>query len=121
MILWKRAAALGFVSWLVPFAISFAVIPVKKSNAPLFATLMYLVVLVTAGVLLARYFRDRPVALGEAVSVGVLWLAMNLGFDYPMFAHGPMTMTPLQYYSEIGLVYLAFPVFALGAARLVHA
>jgi hypothetical protein len=44
MILWKRAALLGFLSWLIPFAISFFVFPLKKSNAPLFATFMYMVV-----------------------------------------------------------------------------
>ncbi len=31
---------------------------------------------------------------------------------------GPMKMTALGYYSEIGLVYLTFPIFALLAARL---
>jgi uncharacterized membrane protein YpjA len=54
----------------------------------------------------------------EAVRVGALWLAINLILDYPMFAFGPMKMTPLGYYSEIGLVYLAYPVFALLATRL---
>jgi hypothetical protein len=29
-----------------------------------------------------------------------------------------MKMTPLGYYSEIGLVYLTYPVFAILAARL---
>jgi hypothetical protein len=43
---------------------------------------------------------------------------MNLVFDYPMFAYGPMKMTALGYYSEIGLVYLTFPAFAVLAARL---
>jgi hypothetical protein len=44
---------------------------------------------------------------------------MNLVFDYPMFAYGPMAMTAGAYYSEIGVAYLAFPTFGLGAARLV--
>jgi uncharacterized membrane protein YpjA len=79
---------------------------------------MYLVVLATAGVLLRFYFRNRPVFVHEAVRVGALWLAINLILDYPMFAFGPMKMTPLGYYSEIGLVYLAYPVFALLATRL---
>jgi hypothetical protein len=29
-----------------------------------------------------------------------------------------MKMTPLAYYSEIGLVYLTFPIFAVMAARV---
>ena len=56
----------------------------------------------------------------EAVTAGALWFAMNLIFDYPMFAYGPMQMTAWAYYSEIGLSYLAYPAFAFGAARLVR-
>jgi hypothetical protein len=51
---------------------------------------------------------------------GALWFVMNLAFDYPNFAFGPMKMTPLASYSEIGLVYLTFPVFGLMAARLAR-
>jgi len=118
MILWKRALLLGFLSWLIPFLISFLVFPVKRWNAPLFATVMTVVVVLTAGVLLRYYFRDRAVAPSEAVLVGTLWLVCNLVLDYPLFSHGPMRMTALNYYSEIGLDYLIFPLFAFGAARL---
>ncbi|MGP8251536.1 MAG: hypothetical protein ACLQHF_05830 [Terracidiphilus sp.] len=115
---WIRAFLLGFLSWLIPFLIGFALFPVKKANAPLFATLMYLVVLATAGALLALYFRKRTVRRREAVVVGALWMVINLVCDYPMFAFGPMKMTPLAYYSEIGLVYLTFPAFAFLAGQL---
>ena len=118
--LWKRAALLGFLSWMIPFLISFLLFPLKKPSAPLFGTLMSLVVLLTAAALLSRYFRNRPVSVKEAVSVGALWFAINLMFDYAMFAHGPMKMTAFAYYSEIGLGYLAFPLFAFGAARLAR-
>lgn len=119
MILWKRAVSLGFLSWLIPFAVSFLVFPLKVSNAPLFGPIMDLVVLLTGGTLLTRYFRGQSVSIREAVLVGALCFFMNLLFDYPMFAYGPMKMSAGSYYSEIGLVYLAFPAFAFGAARLV--
>lgn len=118
MVAWTRAILLGLLSWFVPFVAGFVLFPVKKSNAPLFTTLMYLVVLVTAGALLNWYFRRRAVSIREAAAVGTLWLATNLILDYPMFAFGPMKMTPLGYYSEIGLVYLTYPIFAVLAARL---
>jgi hypothetical protein len=120
MILWKRAALLGFLSWLIPFAVSFILFPLKRSNAPLFGTLMDLVVLLTGGTLLNVYFRSRSVSVHEAVLVGTLWFAINLAFDYPMFSHGPMRMTMWRYYSEIGLGYLMFPAFAFAAARLAQ-
>ncbi len=121
MILWTRAVFFGFLSWLIPFAVSFLLFPLKRVNAPLFATLMFLVVLVAATVLLGGYFRSRPVSAPEAAVVGAGWLAMNLICDYPMFAYGPMKMTAAAYYSEIGLTYLAIPAFAWGAARLARA
>lgn len=113
-----RATLFGLVSWFIPFVTGFVLFPVKKSNAPLFSTLMYLVVVATAGVLLNLYFRKRAVSIREAALVGAVWLAINLICDYPMFAYGPMKMTPLGYYSEIGLVYLTYPAFAILAARM---
>jgi hypothetical protein len=113
-----RAILLGLLSWFIPFVVGFLLFPVKKSNAPLFSSLMYLIVLITAGLLLFWYFRKRAVSVGEAALVGAVWLGINLVCDYPMFAFGPMKMTALAYYSEIGLVYLTFPIFAVMAARL---
>lgn len=120
MALFVRALLLGLASWLVPFAFSFALFPLRKANAPLFGSLMELVVLVTAGSLLSFYFLHRAVSARESALVGLLWLAMNLLIDYPLFAYGPMKMTPLAYYSEIGLVYLTFPLFAVLAAPLAR-
>jgi hypothetical protein len=120
MIAWKRAALLGLASWLIPFVISFFIFPLKKPNAPLFETLMMLIVLSTAGVLFQRYFRGRTVSVREALSVGLLWLCINLAMDYPMFAYGPMKMQVWAYYSEIGLVYLTYPTFGLLASRLAR-
>jgi len=102
MILWKRAAGLGLISWAVPLVVSFVLFPLKKANAPLFGTLMDLIVLLTGAVLLQRYFRGRPVLVREALLVGVSWFAINLILDYPLFSHGPMKMTVRSYYSERG-------------------
>ena len=117
MILWKRAAVLGLLSWLIPFALSFFLFPMQKPNAPLFETLRDLILLLTGGALLRVYFLHPPVALCEAVFVGALWVGIDLPFDYPMFAFGPMKMTMLADYSELGLGYLAFPALAFAAAR----
>jgi len=118
MLLWKRAVLLGILSWLIPFAISFLLFPLKAAHASLFEELMSLAVVLAAGVLLHFYFRGRNVVLGEAVLVGSLWLLIDLVFDYPMFAYGPMKMSAAQYYSEIGAAYLLFPALAFGAALL---
>lgn len=120
MIAFKRAILLGFASWLVPFVLSFLIFPLKKSNSALFETLMTLILLVTAGALFQIYFRTRAVAVDEAVIVGLLWFAINVVMDYPMFAYGPMKMAASAYYSEIGLAYLTFPAFGFWASRLAR-
>ncbi len=120
MIAWRRAALLGFASWLMPFVISFLVFPLKKSNAPLFETLMTLVVLATAGAMFQLYFRGRTISVREALLIGLLWLTVNLVMDYPMFAYGPMKMDVQVYYSQIGLDYLTFPLFGFWASRLAR-
>ncbi len=120
MIAWRRAVLLGLASWLIPFVLSFCAFPLKKSNATLFETVMTLVVLGTAGALFQRYFRGRTLEVRDAVMVGLLWLAMNLALDYPMFAYGPMRMEAAAYYSQIGLDYLTFPLFGLLTSKLAH-
>ena len=115
---WKRALALGFLSWLLPFLFSFLVFPLTKTNAPLFSTVMYLVLILVAAPLRDRYFRDSAAPrAGEAALLGFLWLAINLAMDYPMFAYGPMKMTAGRYYSEIGAAYLLYPVFLILSVR----
>ena len=81
---------------------------------------MVLIVVLIAAAMFHFYFRDRQLTVSEALSIGVLWLACNLILDYPLFSHGPMRMTALAYYSEIGLSYLIFPLFGVGAARLIR-
>jgi uncharacterized membrane protein YpjA len=113
MVAWTRTVLLGLLSWFIPFGAGFLLFPVKQSNPALFSTLMDLVVLFTAGALLIFYFRKRRIAVIEAAVVGTIWLGINVVLDYPMFAFGPMKMTASHYYSEIGLVYVTFPAFAV--------
>jgi len=118
MMAWKRAVLLALASWAIPFAFSFLIFPLKKSNAPLFETIIELAILIVAGALFRRYFRDRAVSAVEAAMVGALWFVVNIALDYPMFAYGPMKMPVWTYYSEIGFVYLTFPAFGFWASRL---
>jgi hypothetical protein len=111
---WKQATGLGLLSWLLPFAISLALYPVKLANAPLFGSAMTLVLIALAAILARRYFRDGAPGTREAAVLGLLWLTMNLILDYPMFAFGPMKMTAGHYYSEIGSAYLLYPTFLVG-------
>ena len=114
----KKSLGLALLSWVLAFAISFFLFPMKSANGPLFDTVMNLVVLLVAGLVMRLYFRGRPVSMGAAIRFGLVCLGMNLVMDYPMFAYGPMKMTPGQYYSEIGVAYLIYPIFGWWASRM---
>ncbi|MBI4906757.1 MAG: hypothetical protein HY820_24220 [Acidobacteria bacterium] len=114
----KRSLGLAVLSWALAFAVSFLLFPIKASNAPLFDAVMNLVVLLVAGVVMRLYFRWKPVSISSAIQFGLTCLAANLILDYPMFAYGPMKMTAGQYYSEIGIAYLIYPIFGWWASRM---
>jgi hypothetical protein len=78
---WRRALGLGFLSWLLPFAISFAVFPLKGMNEPLFETVMSVAVVVTAALRArrmsaAKYYSEIGTGylLYPAFLGGVAWL-----------------------------------------------
>jgi len=115
---WKRALALGFLSWLLPFIGGFVAFPLKKLDPALFDTVMALMLIATAGWLARRYFHGREITAAEASMLGFLWVAINLALDYPMFAYGPMKMSAGHYYAEIGAGYLLYPLFLWETVRM---
>src|SRR5262249_39231364 len=104
----------------LPFALSFPLFPIKASNAALYNSVLQLIGLATGAWLLNRYFASRRASLGEALTVAVLWTAMNVVLDQPFFSFGPMHMSGSQYWSEIGLGYLTLPILAVGATGLAR-
>ena len=115
---WRPAFGLGVLAWLVPFLLSLALSPLRQANAAMFTTVMFLILVVTSGALLVYFFRRRPVRLRVAVLVGAFWMVISLALDSLVFSRGPMRMSALAYFSEIGLAYLVFPALALVAALL---
>jgi hypothetical protein len=110
-----RILGFGFLVWLVPFAVSFLIFPVKKSDRFLFESIMSVVVTVSAVVFAVLYFRKmRCGFLKEGAVAGVIWLAINLALDLCMFMEGPMKMPFIDYMKEIGLVYLVIPAVCIG-------
>src|SRR5690349_11790256 len=85
---WRLLIGLGFMSWLIRIVFAFPVFPLKRPSAALFDTVMALAVVATASWLGRQYFRGngRP-RVGEAVLLGLVWLAINLVMDYPMFSY----------------------------------
>lgn len=116
-----KAILFGAFIWLIPFAVAFAIFPLRESSRPLFESIMPVVVTVATVVFGVSYFRrvtERHVR--EGVAVGALWFGICVLVDSPlMLLGGPMQMTIGQYFADIGLTYLIIPAITVGIGAVL--
>jgi uncharacterized membrane protein YpjA len=113
---------LGFLSWLIPFAISFLFFKPGGETVVPYATFKCIITVVGAisgCYLLYRYFglvKDDLVANG--IIVGISWFLINIILDSLILI--PMMKTGFdEYFMSIGLSYLTIPVISIAMAFLL--
>ncbi|MDO9044940.1 MAG: hypothetical protein Q7U35_06505 [Methanobacteriaceae archaeon] len=106
----------GFLVWMIPFAISFVVFPLKTSMRPFFESIMPLVLSMVVITLAYYYLKDlESNFVKEGFLMGILWFIINIAIDLLMFMPAsPMQMSFLNYMMDIGLTYVMVPVITLG-------
>ena len=110
-----KALGLGILVWLLPFVVSFVVFPYRGSWRALFESVMAVAVSVVAVWFGLVYLGKLPsVGARDGFLVGVLWWAMCVLIDLPLFSAGPMKMSLVEYLADIGLTYVIIPVVTLG-------
>jgi hypothetical protein len=107
---------LGFLSWLIPFTVSFFAYPLKSHQAPLFDNLMAVVLTSTAVLLGLMAVRSAKVSGSGAAGIGFTWWGINIACDLMLFTWGPMAMPTATYLKDIGLAYSAYPIILFGLA-----
>jgi hypothetical protein len=111
----------GFLLWFIPFIVAFIVYPTKNFFAPLFETVMGIALTVCAVIFTVLYFRRRQGDyLRQGVVIGLVWFAMSVLIDLPLFLlESPMQMPIANYFMDIGLTYLIFPIVTIGYGWLL--
>lgn len=118
----RRALFYGFLVWLIPFAISVCLFGIRKTNRPLFESIMEIVLALCSTIFLNLYFRKvERRFLAEGTILGILWCAMSILFDLPLFSNGPMKMPLASYLSDIGVAYLMYPAICIPVGWLLEA
>jgi hypothetical protein len=113
----KRAFAYGFLVWLLTLMVSMGIFPLKNSWTVLFDSIMPVALALCAVVFATRYFqRCAASSLKEGAWLGAIWVIVNWLLDWPLFSHGPMKMSLVNYMADIGLTYLMLPVITMGIA-----
>ena len=118
-----RLLLLGFLSWLIPFGISFLFYrPGGELIVPCstFKSFMIVVGTMSGCLLLVQYFKlIRTNFIKHAIIVGSSWLAINLVLDSIILI--PMMRTSfVQYLMSIGLGYLAIPSISITIGYLLR-
>lgn len=120
-----KMVVFGFLTWLVPFVVSFffySPAGVLLIEERFFKSIMIVVGAATGAWLLTVYFKKAESYLAEGVTIGLVWLAMNIALDATILI--PMSgMSIGAYATQIGLRYLTMPImstamgYALARAR----
>ena len=107
----------GVLLWFFTLVISMAFFPLKRSWPVLFDSIMPVALTVVTVLFVNLYFRGGQIcSMKEGARVGLVWLAINLLLDLPLFSYGPMRMSLRDYVADIGLTYLIIPAITLGVA-----
>ena len=116
-----KVALFGFLTWLVPFVVSFVIFPFRSSHRPLFESIMAVVVTVSAVLFAVLYFKKLTSGfLRAGVLIGTVWFIINIVIDLMLFMEGPMKMSFSDYMMDIGLTYLIIPVVTIGFGCLLQ-
>lgn len=112
-----RVLKLGLLVWLVPFVVGVLAFSIHESARPLFESIMAVTVSGTAVYFGVRYFAavSQP-HIAHGWFVGIVWCAMCVAIDLPLFLFGPMKRPLLDYMADIGLTYVAIPLIVAGLA-----
>jgi hypothetical protein len=118
----KKALILGFLSWLIPFVLSFLFFNQKGQlliNELLFKNIMIVTASYVTVFLIIKYFKvvDKNY-VKEGIMLGVLWMVINLVLD--MVTLVPMGKPLGVYLPQIGLGYLMIPAMTILAGKILE-
>lgn len=118
-----RNILLGFLSWLIPFAVSFLfykpggelVVPYST-----FKTIIMAVGVISGCYLLFLYFKSiGSDFITNSIIVGLSWFAINIILDSLVLI--PMMKTTFaNYFMSIGLGYIAIPAISIAMGYLLN-
>lgn len=111
----------GFLVWLIPFAVSFVIFPLRTSMRPLFESVMPLVLTIVVVTLAYYYLKNIVVNFAkEGIVIGIVWFIINIVIDLVLFLpESPMQMGFADYMADIGLTYVIIPVITIGMGYML--
>jgi len=116
-----KTGLFGFLLWLIPFAVSVLIFPLRISQRSLFESIMPVVIAVwTVFFTIFYLFRIKSNFLKEGIFIGIAWLLMSIVLDLMIFIVGPLKMPLWDYATDIAVTYLMIPAITSGFGYLME-
>ena len=111
----------GFLLWLIPFAVSVLIFPLRMSQRPLFESIMPVVIAIWTVFFSILYLsKKKSDLLKESIFIGIAWLLISIVLDLMIFIEGPLKMPIWDYVTDIAVTYLMIPVITSGFGYLME-
>jgi hypothetical protein len=111
----------GFLLWLIPFAVSVLIFPLRTSQRPLFESIMPVVIAIWTVFFSILYLSGKKSdLLKEGILIGIAWLLISIVLDLMIFIEGPIKMPLWDYVADIAVTYLMIPTITSGFGYLME-
>ncbi|MFZ2470518.1 MAG: hypothetical protein WAW52_01120 [Methanothrix sp.] len=116
-----KTGLFGFMIWLIPFAVSVLIFPLRVSQRQLFESIMPVIIAIwTVFFSIFYLYRIKSNFLKEGIFIGTAWLLMSIVLDLMIFIVGPLKMPIWDYATDIAVTYIMIPVITSGFGYLME-
>lgn len=116
-----KTGLFGFMIWLIPFAVSVLIFPLRVSQRQLFESIMPVIIAIwTVFFSIFYLYRIKSNILKEGIFIGTAWLLMSIVLDLMIFIVGPLKMPIWDYATDIAVTYIMIPVITSGFGYLME-
>jgi hypothetical protein len=111
----------GFLIWMIPFAVSVLIFPLRAGQRPLFESIMPVVIAIwTVFFSIICFSKGYGRFLNDGILIGLVWLAMSMALDVIVFSAGQFMMPLKDYVADIAITYLMIPAITSGFGYLME-
>ncbi len=114
----KLATLYGFLIWLIPFILSIILFPLHEQERPFFESIMPVALAFITVYFAIKYHKsvESHDSWQEGLLLGLLWMAIAIIIDLPLFSYILTKMAFSDYWKDIGFTYLLIPIITTSLA-----
>ena len=120
-----KVVLFGFLLWMIPFAVSALIFPLRGLDRPLFESIMPVIIVIWTVFFSIIYLTSKNLSgkkghlLIESAKIGLVWLVMSIVLDLMIFMQGPLKMSLWDYTTDVAVIYLMMPAITSGFGYLL--